>query len=69
MMGDGLVPREITDETMDAVHEMSDLLHTGLNRESLEILTKLCDYGARRPRDFSLAARARVRTTRVANRR
>jgi mitotic-spindle organizing protein 1 len=42
---DGPVPREIPAATMDAVQELSDNLGTGLNRESLEILTRLCDYG------------------------
>jgi len=28
-----------------AIYEMSELLHTGLNRESLLILAELCDEG------------------------
>ena len=42
---DGPVPREIPAETMDAVQEIAEALELGLNREALEILTRLCDYG------------------------
>jgi len=39
------MPDRVPKETLDAIYEMSELLHTGLNRESLLILAELCDEG------------------------
>ncbi|KAJ1462766.1 mitotic-spindle organizing protein 1 [Pelagophyceae sp. CCMP2097] len=40
-----LPPQVLSKEELDAVHEMSELLHTGLERDQLVILAQLCDQG------------------------
>ena len=32
-------------ETLDVIHEMSELLNTGLDRETLKEVAELCDQG------------------------
>ncbi len=35
----------ISDSVLDTLKEMSDILQTGLDRETLEIVVKLCETG------------------------
>jgi len=37
--------QDLPEATLDTVQEMSDLLDTGLDRDALAVLTKLCDQG------------------------